>query len=554
MKNIHSLKYPELVFGIAGPIGIDIDAIVRTLKEVLSTVAYQSALIRITDEITEIESPESKPINHTFYNMMRYKMAHASAICREIKDPAYLMRLAILAIKREREKLCESTLVMSNEDDNEKSVVSHIENDQPSTFVLLSDDNMDVAYRSAYIIRQIKRPEEVQLLRKVYGPQFLLISAYGSEVRRAKILRDKIKQSDSSNISDARESYLASQLIELDMNEGQDSFGQHTRESFHLADVVVDGINKDTMRSNIERFIHALFGLNEVAPTKAEFGMNAAYMASLRSSDLSRQVGAAVLTNSGELIAQGCNEVPKAFGGTYWDGEQPDFRDVKLGQDSNDILKVDVLTDLVEIMKKHGLLSDRIAKAGSPTQLVKFLIGRGGGPDEFEGARGALKNSKVMDLTEYGRVVHAEMNSICDAARTGVSLKASKLFTTTFPCHNCTKHILAAGISEVVFLEPYPKSKAKELHDNEIEIEGSSIDKVNFVPFLGITPTLYRIVFEKSKRKKDGVAVRWQHGGPAPMVDVSAPTYLHYENLITKVESEEEHRESESRPDSEEQE
>ena len=93
MKNIHSLKYPELVFGIAGPIGIDIDAIVRTLKEVLSTVAYQSALIRITDEITEIESPESKPINHTFYNMMRYKMAHASAICRERKDPAYLMRL-----------------------------------------------------------------------------------------------------------------------------------------------------------------------------------------------------------------------------------------------------------------------------------------------------------------------------------------------------------------------------------------------------------------------------------------------------------------------------
>ncbi len=533
MKDIHSLKYPELVFGIAGPIGIDIDAIVRTLKEVLGSVAYKSALIRITDEITDVSSPESKPINPSFYNMMRYKMAHASAICRERADPAYLMRLAILAIKRERETLRESSAYMSNEDDNEKSVVSHIEEDLPSTFSVLSGDDIDISYRSAYIIRQIKRPEEVRLLRQVYGPQFFLISAYGSEARRAKILRDKIKQSDSANISDAREAYLASQLIEQDMSEGQDSFGQHTRESFHLADVVVDGINKDTMRLNIERFIHALFGLNEIAPTKSEFGMNAAYTASLRSSDLSRQVGAAVLTDAGELIAQGCNEVPKAFGGTYWDGEQPDFRDVKLGQDSNDILKVDVLTDLVEIMKKHGLLSEKIAKAGSPVQLVNFLIGRGKAPEQFQGIRGALKNSKVMDLTEYGRVVHAEMNSICDAARNGVALKSSKLFTTTFPCHNCTKHILAAGIKEVVFLEPYPKSKAKELHDNEIEIEGLSKDKVNFVPFLGITPALYRTVFEKSKRKKDGVAVRWQHGGPAPMVDVSAPTYLHYEDLVT---------------------
>ncbi|MFC3579694.1 anti-phage dCTP deaminase [Sphingomonas hylomeconis] len=535
MQDIHALKYPELVFGIAGPIGIDIDAIVRTLKDVLSTVAYRSALIRITDEITSIESEVGKPVNPTFYNMMRYKMAHASAICRDNSDPAYLMRLAISAIIRERSRLIEtSEKYLENDDDEEKSVVSHIDENLPSTFIQLSGEGHEISYRSAYIIRQIKRPEEVALLRKVYGAQFFLISAYGGEKSRAKILRAKIKQTDSATLTDAREAYLAGQLIEQDMSEDQDSFGQHTREAFHLADVVIDGVNKAKMQNNTERFINAVFGLNEIAPTKSEFGMNAAYMASLRSSDLSRQVGAAVLTDAGELIAQGCNEVPKAFGGTYWDGESPDFRDIKIGQDSNDILKVDVLTDLVEIMKKHGLLSEKISKAGSPMQIVRFLIGREAGIPEFESIRGALKNSKVMDLTEYGRVVHAEMNSICDAARTGVALRSSKLFTTTFPCHNCTKHILAAGIKEVVFLEPYPKSKAKELHNNEIEIEGSSRDKVNFVPFLGITPARYESVFQKSKRKRDGVAVRWQHGGPAPMVEVSSPAYLDYEKLVIR--------------------
>lgn len=460
-------------------------------------------------------------------------MAHASAICRENDDPSYLARLVIAAIIRERKTLVNSPNTLATEDDDEQSVVSHVDQNEPSTFLELTNGEFSVAYRSAFIIRQIKRPEEVALLRKVYGAQFMLISAYGSESNRAKILRDKIKQSDSGGISEVRQGYLAAQLIEQDMSEDQDSFGQHTRETFHKADVVIDGINKDVMRNNIERFIHAVFGLNEIAPTKSEFGMHAAYGASLRSSDLSRQVGAAVLTDAGELVAQGCNEVPKAFGGTYWDGEKPDFRDIKIGRDSNDILKVDVLTDLVEIMKKHGILAEKIAKAGSPNQIVQFLLGRGQSSEEFEGVRGALKNSKVMDLTEYGRVVHAEMNSICDAARTGVALKSTRLFTTTFPCHNCTKHILAAGIREVVFLEPYPKSKAKELHDNEIEIEGSSSERVNFIPFLGITPALYQSVFQKSKRKRDGIAVRWQHGGPAPMVDVSSPTYLQYEALVT---------------------
>lgn len=533
MSTIYSLKYPELVFGIAGPIGIDIDAITRTLKEVLSTVAYRSTVIRITDEIDSIDSSEPKPANPSFYNTMRYKMKHASNLCRDRSDPAFLMRLAILAIIRERRGLVESASFLSNDDDDEKSVISHVDDDGPSTFETLSHGRYSISYRSAYIIRQIKRPQEVQILRQVYGDQFFLISAYGSEVNRSRVLRDNIRHSDSTNHSDSRETYLASQLIEQDMSEDEDDYGQHTRDSFHLADVVIDGINKDKMRSNIERFINALFGLNEIAPTKAEFGMNAAHSASLRSSDLSRQVGAAILTANGEVLTQGCNEVPKAFGGTYWDGEQPDFRDIKVGKDSNDILKVDVLTNLVEVMKAHGLLSDKVAKSGSPMQIVKFLIGREDGPEAFKEARGALKNTKIMDLTEYGRVVHAEMNSICDAARVGVPLKLSTLYSTTFPCHNCTKHILAAGIKEVVFLEPYPKSKAKELHQNEIEIEGMSENKVNFVPFLGITPARYKLLFQKSKRKRDGVAVRWQHGGPAPMVDVLSPTYLEFEKLVT---------------------
>jgi deoxycytidylate deaminase len=31
----------------------------------------------------------------------------------------------------------------------------------------------------------------------------------------------------------------------------------------------------------------------------------------------------------------------------------------------------------------------------------------------------------------------------------------------SFPCHMCARHIIATGLREVVYIEPYPKSVAK---------------------------------------------------------------------------------------------
>jgi cytidine deaminase len=122
------------------------------------------------------------------------------------------------------------------------------------------------------------------------------------------------------------------------------------------------------------------------------------------------------------------------------------------------------------------------------------------------------------------------MSAICDAARLGKSLKSTTLFCTTFPCHNCTKHILAAGIKRVVYMEPYPKSRAKELHQNEIEIEKETPGTVSFVPFLGISPFRYRDIFQKGNRKKtNGDALRWIAEIPKPMIDAPPPAYLDIE-------------------------
>ncbi len=80
-------------------------------------------------------------------------------------------------------------------------------------------------------------------------------------------------------------------------------------------------------------------------------------------------------------------------------------------------------------------------------------------------------------------------------------------------------------------MEPYPKSKAKELHQHEIEIEEETGSKVSFMPFLGISPYRYRDIFQKRARKRQGVARQWYYGEARPMVDVIAPTYIQLEDV-----------------------
>jgi deoxycytidylate deaminase len=334
---------------------------------------------------------------------------------------------------------------------------------------------------------------------------------------------------------------ISSKLVELittDANEEGTDYGQQLRETFHLADLFIDGLSKQVMDEKLNRFVQAFFGRTDISPSKQEYGMYTAKSASLRSADLSRQVGAAIFSDDGDLIAQGCNEVPKAMGGTYWDSEEPDYRDVRLGYDPNDILKTEVLRDLFDRLSKANILSEAAKQIGSLDEIVKKLTYRR--KLETDERDGPLAHAMIMDLTEYARVVHAEMCALCDAARLGRAVKGATLYCTTFPCHNCTKHILAAGIRRVVYMEPYPKSRAKDLHQNEIEIEKDSASRASFVPFLGISPHRYRDIFQKARKRKrdEGQAKRWVADSEQPLIE-NISDYLEaeiqeYGKLMTK--------------------
>lgn len=139
-----------------------------------------------------------------------------------------------------------------------------------------------------------------------------------------------------------------------------------------------------------------------------------------------------------------------------------------------------------------------------------------------------------MDLLEFGRIIHAEMSAICDASRKGVSIEGATLYTTAFPCHLCAKHIVAAGIQRVIYLEPYPKSYASALHRDSIAVDDDgTTDKVRFDAFIGVSPFRYRDLFEKGKRKySGGLAQKWNRGERRPMIEVYFPSYFEAETHV----------------------
>lgn len=496
---------PELIFGLVAPIGVDLDLVSDVLSDALSEMDYSAHVVRLTKLMREIKV--GLPLDSdTYIKSFKQRIEYANEI-RDIFGDEALAALAISAIRSFR-----------NEERSDQAPDKSEEAEEvPNEEVPLS--------KQAYIIRQFKRPEEIALLRSVYGRQFILVSAYAPEEYRRRRIEAAERKSRGGVISSVDAHKEAYEIVAVDAKEDSDKHGQNVRDAFPLGDVFIDTTTKSVCEDTVRRFVKLLFGNNEITPTRDEYGMYVAKSASLRSSDLSRQIGAAICRPSGEVLTLGCNEVPKFGGGTYWTGDKGDGRDFVRGFDANDRHKLEVLSDLVSRLKDGNHLAPSLEENKSAESIAQTLL-------KDDGARGVAA-SRLMDIIEFGRIIHAEMTAITDAARLGVSVAGATLLCTTFPCHLCAKHIVASGISRVVFLEPYPKSYASDLHDDSISVGTRIEGRVVFEPFIGVSPYRYRDLFEKGKRKySGGSAQEWNKDAKRPMIEVYYPSYFKAEAYI----------------------
>ena len=64
---------------------------------------------------------------------------------------------------------------------------------------------------------------------------------------------------------------------------------------------------------------------------------------------------------------------------------------------------------------------------------------------------------------ELCRGIHAEQNAVIQAAKYGIAIDGSTLYTSHQPCVLCAKILINAGISEVVYRFPYPDELARSM-------------------------------------------------------------------------------------------
>ncbi|HML06609.1 MAG TPA: anti-phage dCTP deaminase [Xanthobacteraceae bacterium] len=474
---------PEIFIGFVAPIGVDLRPSLRAFENYFANNDYNVIEIKVTDvfekfatKLTPTAALQSSPRYERFITYIKY----GDQIRTHFDDDRILAATTCVRIMNRR-----TTKGKSKPEGN------------------------------VYLLQQFKRKEEIELLRHVYGRVFFQASVYSRRGARVDYLaRDFAQAVNIANPNIYRKN--AEEIVQVDENEVSDAHGQQVSAIFHDADIIINSdVNEYPVEDQVARFCDLLFGSNKISPTKDEYGMFAAKAAALRTIDLSRQVGAAIFTEDGEIISMGSNEVPKAGGGTYWCDTKGHFddRDYVREYDSNDRRKTQILTEILEL-------------AGLPNP--KDVL-----------ASAEIKKSQFMDALEYGRIIHAEMSAICDAARLGTSVRDATLFCTTFPCHMCAKHIVAAGIRRVVFLEPYPKSLTAELHGDSVMIEGSDRGRysgypcVEFIHFCGISPRRYREMFERIGRKDgNGKFLPWKDNIQQPIIDLKFPFYTELEQKV----------------------
>lgn len=446
----------ELVLGLVGPAGTNLDRFTSSLEAVLKEFDYKANIVRFSELADELAPEAATPPGSPEFQRLR-RLMHAGNLARE-KGGDVLALAGAGTIARART------------------------NDQTGQSEPLK--------RTAHLLRSLKHPAEVLTLRRIYGPGFFLIGVLEAEEERRRYLKS-VKGCSDEEVDD---------LLQRDDYEGLE-LGQRTRDTFHLSDVFVPAGDN----SAIHRFLDLVFGAPYETPTLDEYAMFFAFAASLRSGDLSRQVGAVVVSPTGDVVGVGANDVPTATGGLFWPGKA-DRRDFILGFDSNEAQRAEIVEDILQRLRPDGV-------------------------DEVNWRREGwrrLTGSPLLDITEYGRPVHAEMEALLSCGRSGVSARGSTLYSTTFPCHNCAKHILAAGVMRVVYVEPYPKSKTASFYSDSIDLGSSRAEgRVSFAPFEGIGPRRFFDLFSIGpssgypvKRKVRGGRVREDWTRPSAEVRV----------------------------------
>ena len=445
----------ELIIGICSPIGSDITSVINEIKSRLNEYNYKVEIIKLSDFINKYYDKDSEIVSGKTeeYSKLMHKIRGGSYLRKHYDDNSILAELAIRHIRLNREK----------------------------------GDATDVkSERKCYIIDSLKNLEELKLLRSIYREIFYLFSVFSPEQERSFCLNEK--NLAPKEIED---------LMNIDEYENK-NYGQDVRNTFVNADffIRVSQANKKNMKKDINRYIHLIFDSKIVTPNYHETAMYHAKASAGNSACLSRQVGATITDSYGIVIARGWNDVPKFGGNLYQDTCEESFRCEELGFCSNVTHRNKIFLKIEEEIEQE--------LNSSPS---KDITGKIEISNNTKKIMNIIRTSDFKNIIEYSRSIHAEMHAIIIGSQmTNNKMVGGNLYCTTYPCHNCARHIILAGIKNIFYIEPYKKSLGMILHEDALteEENNSELNKVKILPYSGVSPRRYLEFFSmKDDNRKD---------------------------------------------------
>ena len=124
--------------------------------------------------------------------------------------------------------------------------------------------------------------------------------------------------------------------------------------------------------------------------------------------------------------------------------------------------------DIAELVSRRSTCRRRSVGAVLVKERRILATGYNGAPTGLRhcldlGCLRELNNVPSGERHELCRGLHAEQNSIIQAALHGVSVKDATLYCTNHPCVICAKMIINAGVAQVIFQEGYSDQLSEEM-------------------------------------------------------------------------------------------
>jgi len=382
-------------------------------------------------------------------------------------------------------------------DDNEKLV------DHKYVTVLAQEANNLIKYyknrndgksNTHFVIDAFRNPHEVEYFRYRYSEFYLMSITANINTRSTRKHYDsKIDDRDSGKAIDA-----------IDIHK------QNVSKCVYLSDIQIDNSLNDDDHSSFQRKLLYYAALIQapgcVPPTTHELFMSQAYGLSLKSTCISRQVGAVIVGGNGYVVGAGWIDVGE---GQIGCGLRR-IADIQ-GTDNDDLPLHPVPESEFrsELAKREPhecfCFKDEYSKYEIKKKISSFKFISKTEMDEIgvtekqvgEIAKLQAKKIKIKRL-EFCRALHAEENALLQSAKIGgVGVRGGTIYTTYFPCELCSKKIYQSGLQEIIYTEPYPDSVAQDV------ILRDGTRNIKLTPFEGVKSHSFFRLYKAPLDKKE---------------------------------------------------